>query len=60
MSIKDPIFSPSQAKVDAWVFGQPDRSYHLSELAKLTGLASASLQREINRLLGATRVIGNG
>lgn len=57
MSIKDAIFSPSQAKVYAWVFGQPDRSYHLSELAKLTGLASASLQREINRLSDARLVV---
>ena len=36
-----------------WVFGQPERSYHLSELRRLTGLGSASLQRELNKLAGA-------
>ena len=33
-----------------WLFGQPERSYHLSELRRLTALGSASLQRELNRL----------
>jgi predicted nucleotidyltransferase len=46
-----------------WVFGQPERSYHLSELRRLTGLGSASLQRELNRLVEAGLVrserIGN-
>ena len=57
MSIKNALFSSSQAKVYAWVFGQPDRSFHLSELAKLTGLASASLQREVKRLTDAGLVV---
>lgn len=50
MSIADAIFSDSQSRVFRWLFGQPDRSYHLSELRRLTGLGSASLQRELNRL----------
>lgn len=50
MSLKDSLFTDSQSKVYAWIFGHPDRSYHLSELARLTGLASASLQREVNRM----------
>lgn len=53
MSLKDAIFTESQAKVYLWIFGQPERSYHLSELRRLTGLGSASLQREINRLVDA-------
>ena len=53
MSLKDAIFTDSQAKVYLWIFGQPERSYHLSELRRLTGLGSASLQREINRLVAA-------
>jgi len=36
-----------------WLFGQPERSYHLSELLRLTGLGSASLQRELNKLAEA-------
>lgn len=50
MSIAGAIFTDSQSRVFRWLFGQPDRSYHLSELRRLTGLGSASLQRELNRL----------
>jgi predicted nucleotidyltransferase len=53
MSLKDAVFTDSQAKIYLWIFGQPERSYHLSELRRLTGLGSASLQREINRLVVA-------
>ena len=51
MSLKDAVFTDSQAKVYLWIYGHPERSYHLSELRRLTGLGSASLQREINRLV---------
>lgn len=50
MSLADALFSDSQSRVYAWLFGQPERSYHLSELRRLTGLGSASLQRELRRL----------
>ncbi len=53
MSIASAHFTDSQAKVYAWLFGQPERSYHLSELRRLSGLGSASLQREVNRLVDA-------
>jgi predicted nucleotidyltransferase len=53
MSIIQAIFSDSQSRVFRWVFGQPERSYHLSELRRLTGLGSASLQRELNKLAEA-------
>ena len=53
MSLKDAVFTDSQAKVYLWIYGQPERSDHLSELRRLTGLGSASLQREINRLVVA-------
>jgi predicted nucleotidyltransferase len=63
MSLKDSLFTDSQAKVYAWIFGQPNRSYHLSELTRLTGLASASLQREVNRMARAglvtSEMVGN-
>ena len=51
MSLASSIFSDSQSRVYLWLFGQPERSYHLSELRRLTGLGSASLQRELNRLV---------
>ena len=53
MSITAALFSDSQARVFRWLFGQPERSYHLSELLRLTGLGSASLQRELNKLAEA-------
>ena len=53
MSISDALFSDSQSRVLRWVFGQPERGYHLSELRRLTGLGSASLQRELNKLAEA-------
>ena len=45
------------------LFGQPERAFHLNELRRLTGLGSASLQRELNRLANAglvdTQSVGN-
>lgn len=56
MSIAATLFSDSQARLYTWLFGQPERSYHLSELRRLTGLSSASLQRELQRLTGSALV----
>jgi len=57
MSITTALFSDSQARLFRWLFGQPERSYHLSELRRLTELGSASLQRELNRLVDAGLVL---
>ena len=63
MTISSAIFTDSQSRLYAWLFGQPDRAYHLNELRRLTGLGSASLQRELNRLATAglvdTQAVGN-
>ena len=53
MSIASTLFSDSQSRVFRWVFGHPERAFHLSELRRLTGLGSASLQRELNALADA-------
>lgn len=53
MSIASALFSDSQSRVLRWLFGQPDRGFHLSELRRLSGLGSASLQRELKRLAEA-------
>lgn len=53
MSVASALFSDSQSRVLRWVFGQPDRAFHLSELRRLTALGSASLQRELNALADA-------
>lgn len=57
MSIADALFSDSQARLFRWLFGQPERSFHLSELRRLTSLGSASLQRELARLNDAGLVL---
>lgn len=59
MTIASALFTDSQSRIFCWLFGQPERSYHLSELRRLTGLGSASLQRELNRLADAGLVCSN-
>ncbi|MDP3138601.1 MAG: nucleotidyltransferase domain-containing protein [Burkholderiaceae bacterium] len=63
MTISDALFSNSQARLYPWLFGQPQRAYHLNELRRLSGLGSASLQRELNRLVSVglvdARAVGN-
>ena len=63
MSIGSALFTDSQSRLYVWLFGQPDRSYHLNELRRLTGLGSASLQRELNRVATAglvdAQAVGN-
>ncbi len=63
MSISSALFTDSQSRLYVWLFGQPDRGYHLNELRRLTGLGSASLQRELNRLATAglvnAQAVGN-
>ena len=53
MSIATALFTDSQTRVLRWLFGQPERGYHLNELLRLTGLGSASLQRELKKLAEA-------
>ena len=53
MSLAHAILSDSQSRLWRWVFGRPGQAFHLNELKRLTGLGSASLQRELNRLVQA-------
>ena len=61
--ILEALFSNSQTRLFPWLFGQPQRAFHLNELRRLSGLGSASLQRELNRLVSAgcvdDRAVGN-
>jgi predicted nucleotidyltransferase len=63
MSLFSALFTDSQSRLFLWLFGQPERAFHLSELRRLTGLGSASLQREVNRLVAGglvdAQVVGN-
>jgi predicted nucleotidyltransferase len=53
MSIASALFSESQSRLFRWLFGQSERSFHMSELRRLTSLGSASLQRELRKLTEA-------
>lgn len=53
MSIAKALFTDSQTRVLRFLFGQPEREFHINELLRLTGLGSASLQRELKRLAEA-------
>jgi predicted nucleotidyltransferase len=57
MSITSALFTERQSLLFGWLFGQPERSYHLNELIRLTGLGSASVQAELRRLTDAGIVL---
>ena len=57
MSISTALFSEGQSRVYRWVFGEPGREFHRNELLRLTGLGSATLQRELNALADAGLVL---
>lgn len=48
--IGDALFSRAQQPILARIFGEPDRWFHVKELIRLTGLGSATVQRELSRL----------
>lgn len=49
-SLADALFSTTQQRVLAYLFGQPERSYFATELIELTGGGSGAVQRELARL----------
>ena len=62
-SLADALFSGTQQRVLAWLFGQPERSFYATELIGLAGAGSGAVQRELARLaqsgLITTRAVGN-
>jgi predicted nucleotidyltransferase len=49
-SLADALFTTTQQRVLALLFGQPSRSFFASELIELTGSGSGAVQRELKRL----------
>jgi len=49
-SLADALFSSTQQRVLAYLFGQPDRSFFATELIGLVGGGSGAVQRELARL----------
>lgn len=59
----DALFSKTQQRVLAVLFGQPDRSFYANEIIALAGSGSGAVQRELARLEAAALItaqkIGN-
>jgi predicted nucleotidyltransferase len=53
MSLSSALFTERKSRLFKWLFGMPDRAYHLNELLRLTQLGSASLQQELKQLTEA-------
>ncbi|MHB1607680.1 MAG: nucleotidyltransferase domain-containing protein [Acidiferrobacter thiooxydans] len=50
-SLADALFSMTQQRVLALLFGQPERSFFTTEIIGLVGAGSGAVQREIRRLV---------
>ena len=62
-SVADALFTGTQQRVLALLFGQPGRSFFTKELIELAGSGSGSVQRELGRLqrsgLVTQTIVGN-
>lgn len=62
-SLSDALFTTTQQRVLALIFGQPGRSFYAAELIERTGSGSGAVQRELKRLASSGLVtvtrIGN-
>lgn len=62
LALADALFTTTQQRVLALLFGQPERSFFASELIGLAQSGSGAVQRELGRLLGSgliqTRTVG--
>lgn len=52
-SLSEALFTATQRRVLGCLFGQPGRSYTVSELIQTTGAGSGAVQREVARLAGS-------
>jgi predicted nucleotidyltransferase len=52
-SLSDALFTTTQQRVLSSLFGQPGRSFTVSELIQTTGAGSGAVQRELARLAGS-------
>lgn len=62
-SLADALFTGTQQRILALLFGQPMRSFYANELISLAGMGSGAVQRELAKLAGSglvtVRSIGN-
>ena len=62
-NLADALFTRTQQRVLALLFGQPTRSFYANELTGLAGMGSGAVQRELTTLAGSglvtLRSVGN-
>lgn len=63
LGLGDALFTKTQQRVLAILFGAPDRSFYLNEIVRLSGVGNGTVHRELSRLLACGLVtaglIGN-
>lgn len=47
------LFTTTQQKVLGLLYGQPQKSFYMNEIIKLTGMGVATIKRELDRMVGA-------
>lgn len=52
-SIGDALFTKAQQKLLSLLFGQPDRSFYLNELIRLSNMGRGAISRELSKLTEA-------
>lgn len=52
-SVGDALFTKTQQKVLAVLFGQPDKSFYLNELVRLANMGRGAISREVSKLTDA-------
>ena len=55
--LADALFSSTQQRVLAWLFGQPERSFFTKELIDLAAGGSGAVQRELARLQSSGLIV---
>ncbi|MEX0828404.1 MAG: hypothetical protein WD005_05570 [Haliea sp.] len=51
--LSDALFTETQQRVLGLLYGQPERSFYLKEILRLTGMGVATIKRELDRMLEA-------
>jgi len=53
ITIGDALFTKTQQRVLALLYGKPERSYYLNEVVKLAGVGKGAVSRELSKLVNA-------
>ena len=51
--LSDALFTTTQQKVLGLLYAQPEKSFYVKEILRLTGMGVATIKRELDRMLGA-------